>query len=363
MRHALRLAERGWGSVHPNPLVGAVVVQGSAVVGEGWHEVYGGPHAEVAALNAAAGSTQGATLYVNLEPCNHHGQTPPCTDAIAAAGIARVVFASRDSNPVAAGGSAELERNGITVTPGIEHERARALNAMFFHSQEHTTPFVTLKLALSLDGRIAQRAGAPTRLTGTEATEEVHRLRAGFDAIMVGIGTAIADDPLLTARGRTQPRVPATRIVLDRDLRLPLSAALLRTVADAPVLIVAGQEADEARATALHDAGAVVVRVQSIDSGDLDVEGIMAALWEQDIRSILCEGGGRVASSLMSAAAVHRLTLLYTPVLLGPDAVPAFNLHGPLPLDPARWSAPRVRAHGHDVEVTFDRRFGTDSGD
>jgi diaminohydroxyphosphoribosylaminopyrimidine deaminase/5-amino-6-(5-phosphoribosylamino)uracil reductase len=180
---------------------------------------------------------------------------------------------------------------------------------------------------------------------------------------MVGIGTALADDPLLTARGGTQPRIPPTRIVLDSHLRLPLNAALLSTVMDAPVLVVAGPEAPEDRASALHDAGAVVVRVPAAEDGGLDVDAVMAALWEQDIRSVLCEGGGRVASSLIAASAVHRLNLFYTPMLLGPDAVPAFDLQGPLPLDPARWTAPRVCTHGHDVEVTFDRRSGTEPGE
>ncbi|MGH7445088.1 MAG: bifunctional diaminohydroxyphosphoribosylaminopyrimidine deaminase/5-amino-6-(5-phosphoribosylamino)uracil reductase RibD, partial [Longimicrobiales bacterium] len=185
MRRALELAARGWARTRPNPMVGAVVVRGDEIVGEGWHAEYGGPHAEVLALDAAGERARGATLYVSLEPCNHHGRTPPCTDAIVQAGIARVVFAAADPNPMAQGGLERLRAAGIEVTTDVERDAARSLNAEFFHRHEQPTAFVALKLALSLDGRLSTHAGTPTDVTGTEARAEVQRLRAGFDAVLI----------------------------------------------------------------------------------------------------------------------------------------------------------------------------------
>ncbi|MGH7506185.1 MAG: bifunctional diaminohydroxyphosphoribosylaminopyrimidine deaminase/5-amino-6-(5-phosphoribosylamino)uracil reductase RibD, partial [Longimicrobiales bacterium] len=182
MRHALALAERGWGRVHPNPLVGALVEKDGSIVGEGWHAEYGGPHAEVVALEQAGGSAEGATLYVTLEPCNHQGKTPPCTDAILRAGIRRIVFAVEDPGPEGAGGARRLRDAGIDVVHGVEHDAARSLNAAFFHLRKESTPFIALKLALSLDAKISRAPGSPTRVSGEAASAEVHRLRAGFDA-------------------------------------------------------------------------------------------------------------------------------------------------------------------------------------
>jgi diaminohydroxyphosphoribosylaminopyrimidine deaminase/5-amino-6-(5-phosphoribosylamino)uracil reductase len=355
MRHALELAERGWARVQPNPMVGAVVVNDGVVAGTGWHDVYGGPHAEVVALEAARGNTQGATLYVTLEPCAHHGKTPPCTDAIIAAGIRRVVFAGEDPNPVAAGGAAVLRGHGIEVDGGVERDSARRLNTVFYHTHEHTSPFVALKLALSLDGRLSEHATSATRITGPVASAEVHRMRAGYDAIMVGIGTAVADDPLLTVREAGLPRVPPARVIVDSELRIPDSSRLLQTVKEAPVIIVAAEDARASRAQQLHDLGAVVVRVPRHVEGKLDVSGVLEGLWEQGIHSVLCEGGSRLAGSLLRADAVHRVTLFYAPLLLGPYAVPAID--GPIRyrLEPPLWSLPEVRPFGPDVRLTYDR--------
>ncbi len=209
MRRALELAARGWGRVAPNPLVGAVVARGGEVVGEGWHTGYGRPHAEVEALRVAGEAARGATLYVTLEPCAHHGKTPPCTDAILAAGVRRVVFAASDPNPRAAGGCAVLETAGVEVERGVEMRAALDLNAPFFHGiAGPERPWTELKLAVSLDGRVADRDGRSAWITGEEARAEVHRMRAGFGAVAVGIGTALADDPRLTVRGAVEPRVP-----------------------------------------------------------------------------------------------------------------------------------------------------------
>ena len=355
MRDALLLAERGWGRVQPNPMVGAVVVNDGVVVGTGWHDAYGGPHAEVVALQNAGDRARNATLYVTLEPCSHHGKTPPCTDAIIAAGIRRVVFAGEDPNPVAAGGASVLAQHGIEVEHGVERESARRLNTVFYHTHEHTSPFVTLKLAMSLDGRLSEHATSATRITGPEATAEVHRMRAGNDAIMVGIGTAVADDPLLTVRDVGLPRVPPARVIIDSELRLPDTARLLQTVKDAPVIIVAAEDARNSRAQQLHDLGAVVIRVPRHAEGKLEVSAVMEGLWEQGIHSVLCEGGSRLAGSMLRADALHRITLFYAPLLLGPYAVPA--LDGPIMsrLEPPDWSTPVTRSYGSDISLTFDR--------
>jgi diaminohydroxyphosphoribosylaminopyrimidine deaminase/5-amino-6-(5-phosphoribosylamino)uracil reductase len=237
MDRALGLAERGWGNVAPNPLVGAVLVRDGAVLSEGWHASHGGPHAEIAALSAT-GDASGATLYVTLEPCAHHGLTPPCTDAILRAGIVRLVFAAADPNPVAAGGAEVLRARGIAVTAGVMAERARRLNAAFFHAHETGTCWVALKLALSLDGAIAAAPGIRTQLTGPGAHTETHRLRSGFDAVLVGIGTASIDDPLLTTRTPTPPRLPVARVVFDAEASLSPDSRLVRTAAESPVHVV-----------------------------------------------------------------------------------------------------------------------------
>ncbi|MBA3671271.1 MAG: bifunctional diaminohydroxyphosphoribosylaminopyrimidine deaminase/5-amino-6-(5-phosphoribosylamino)uracil reductase RibD, partial [Gemmatimonadaceae bacterium] len=220
MRRALALAMRGWGRTAPNPLVGAVVVRDGEIVGEGWHAEYGGDHAEVTALRSAGALARGATMYVTLEPCNHHGLTGPCSDAVVIAGISRVVVATSDQNPVAAGGAARMRAGGTDVEFGVEEDAALELNAPFLHSLRSDRPFVQLKVALSLDGAIADASRRPGWLTGTAARLEVHRLRAGADAIAIGIGTALADDPQLTVRDVPLPRVPPLRVIFDGTARL-----------------------------------------------------------------------------------------------------------------------------------------------
>src|SRR5881398_2563783 len=214
MERALDLARRGWGRVAPNPLVGAVVLAGDAVVAAGYHAEFGGPHAEVVALRAAGERARGATLVVNLEPCAHHGKTPPCTEAIIAAGVTRVVAAISDPDPDARGGAAALRAHGVTVSLGLLREAAAALNAPFLFAREQAErPFVALKLATSIDGRIADAAGSSQWVSGEAAREHVHWLRAGFDAIAVGGTTALRDDPQFTVRGPVTPRRPPVRVV------------------------------------------------------------------------------------------------------------------------------------------------------
>ncbi len=232
-------------------MVGAVVVRDDEVVGEGWHAEYGGPHAEVMALNAAGVRARGSTVYVTLEPCAHTGNTPPCTDALVRAGVSRVVCAVRDPNPVAAGGTRRLEEAGVEVAVGLEESEALELNAPFFHALTSTRPFITLKLATSIDGAIADASGRSQWLTGAAARRYVHRLRAGHDAIAVGAGTAIADDPSLTVRTGRRPRVAPTRIVFDRRARLPLTSALVRTAGGLrTIVVVADASSGQARSLA-----------------------------------------------------------------------------------------------------------------
>jgi len=238
MRRALALAREGWGQTAPNPMVGAVVVRDGVIVGEGFHARYGEAHAEVNALAAAGERARGATLFVTLEPCRHFGKTPPCTDAILAAGVARTVFAVADPTAKAGGGAEILRAAGIAVESGPLEEESRELNAPYFHATDNILPWTTLKLAVSLETAISNARGTTSHLTSADARTEAHMLRAGHDAIAVGIGTILADDPLLTVRGVRPPRVPLKRVVFDRSLRTPLDSAVVRTVSDAPTIIV-----------------------------------------------------------------------------------------------------------------------------
>lgn len=350
MRRALELAERGRGQVAPNPLVGAVVVRDGEIVGEGWHRRWGGPHAEVEALRAAGEAARGATMYVTLEPCNHHGKTPPCTQALLDAGIAEVVYAASDPNPEATGGGARLEQDGVSVRKGVEGSAAASQNAIFFRAtSNHPLPWVEMKLALSLDGKMADASGASTWITGEEARAEVHRLRAGYDAIAVGIGTVLADDPLLTVRTGPPPRIPPARIVFDRELRIPDSARLVQTLDQAPVIVVAGPNPDLSRADALASAGIRVVRADSLHHG-------LSQLRDSGIQSLFVEGGPTLAGSVIAAGLVDRLTLFIAPVLLGPDALDPFAGIANAPLGEAhRWNRVRTEAFGQDTMIVLER--------
>jgi len=353
MRRALALAPRGWGRTAPNPMVGCVLVRDGAVVGEGWHTEYGQPHAEVEALRAAGDAARGATAYVTLEPCSHFGKTPPCTDGLLAAGVRRVVFAAHDPNPKASGGGEVLRAAGIDVTGGVEEQAARDQNAVFFHAHSaagDARPFVALKLALSLDARIADRDGRSVWITGEEARVETHRLRAGFDAVAVGVGTVLADDPLLTARGSVIPRIPPARVVLDRALRLPVDSNLVRTAHEVPVIAIARADAPKERQRALEGAG-----VRVLTSGD-GVERTLETLREAGIRSMFVEGGAEIAGSLLRAGLVDRLHLFYAPVFLGPDGLSPFAaLESPAITEAPRWRRVETESFGADTLVTLAR--------
>lgn len=352
MERALELAGRGWGRVAPNPMVGAVIVRDGVVVGEGWHTEYGHPHAEVEALRAAGEAARGATAFVTLEPCSHFGKTPPCTEALLAAGVRRVVFAAYDPNPRAAGGGDVLRAAGVEVQGGVMEAEARDQNAIFFHTHSPAgaeRPFVALKLALTLDGRIADHAGRSVWITGEESRAEVHRLRAGFDAIGVGSGTALADDPRLTVRGAVVPRVAPTRVVFDRGLRLPLESALARTAREVPVTVVSGTVPPAEHAAALETRGVRVLRAGDVRDG-------LRALLESGVRSLFVEGGAVLASELLNAGVVDRLYLFYAPLFLGSGGKGAFAGLDSADIGAAhRWRHLKTETFGADTLLTLAR--------
>lgn len=341
MRRALALAERGWGWTAPNPMVGAVIVRDDVVVGEGWHARYGEAHAEVAALRMAGERARGATAYVTLEPCSHQGKTPPCTRALLDAGVARVVAAVRDPNPVAGGGLEALAAGGVAVESGLLEAEARELNAPFFHAIVSPRSWVTLKLALSVDGAMADAWGRSRWITGPESRAEVHRLRAGHDAVAVGIGTALADDPSLTVRDAPAPRVPPRRVVFDRQARLPLESVLVRSAREVPVTVVASAP-PAGRADALRGAGVEVLDAPTLGEA-------LTALRSAGVNSLLVEGGPRLAGAVLADALADRLIIFQAPVLLGSGALSAFA-HVP----------PAEVAHGPRFRVLARERFGDD---
>lgn len=347
MRRALALAERGHGRVAPNPKVGAVVVRDGRVVGEGWHAEFGAPHAEAAALAEAGEAASGATVYVTLEPCRHEGKTPPCTRALLEAGVRRVVIGCGDPHPEAGGGAAELEEAGVEVEVGVEGLPAARQNADFLWAQLRDRPFVTLKLALSLDGRIAAAEGERTSISGEEALDHAHWLRAGHDGVLVGRRTVEVDDPRLTARGPVTPRTPPRRIVLDTSLRTPSDATLVRSAREVPTWIVCAPDADEARASGLEGRGVRVLRARRA-AGDegVDPVGVLRALGDAGLRSVLVEGGGRVAASFLRAGCVERADFLHAPLVLGGEGVEAFPGLYALP---GSWEARERRALGRDA--------------
>jgi diaminohydroxyphosphoribosylaminopyrimidine deaminase/5-amino-6-(5-phosphoribosylamino)uracil reductase len=326
MVRALELAARGEGRVSPNPLVGAVLVRDGRVVGEGWHRRFGGRHAEVEAMVRAGSHARGATLYVNLEPCNHHGKTPPCVDAIHAAGVARVVVAMRDPNPAVTGGGLEgLDRLGIEVAVGVEGEAARRLNESFLVHVLRRRPLVHWKCAQSLDGRIAAAGGESRWISAVPARARAQQLRFWSDAVLVGVGTVLADDPLLTVRGRRRKRV--LRVILDRRLRTPPSSRLLAG-GGGPVRIYAGAAAAAGRRRELERKGAEVRPVGRGADGRLDLRDVLADLAARGTGRLLVEGGGRVAASFVAAGLVDRVTLFVAPLLLGADGVPSVGAMG-----------------------------------
>lgn len=321
MERALRLALRGRGGTSPNPMVGAVLTRDGTIIGEGYHAVAGGDHAEVIALKAAGGSTSGAVCYVTLEPCVHHGKTPPCTEALVQAGITKVVVAACDPNPVVAGrGVQRLRQAGITVDVGLLQEEAVRLNEAYFKYMQTGKPFVLLKAALSLDGKLATRTGDSRWITGDPARRRVHEIRSTVDAVIVGIGTVLKDDPMLTIRlGGAEDRDPL-RVVVDTRGRLPATAKLLRSGCQRP-LVAVGPRITQARLRQLQERGAEVV-VLPAGAGGVSLPHLITELGRRAITSVMIEGGGRLATTALQAGIVDKLVLMFAPILIGGKKAP-----------------------------------------
>ncbi|OYQ31783.1 riboflavin biosynthesis protein RibD [Niveispirillum lacus] len=325
MQAALRLARRHLGRVWPNPSVGCILVKDGVVLGRGVTAPGGRPHGEPQALAQAGEAARGATVYVSLEPCNHHGKTPPCSEALIAAGVARIVVACEDPDPrVSGGGIRRLREAGIQVDVGLCAMDAMAVNAGFFSRILKGRPGVTLKLATSLDGRVATATGHSQWITGPDSRARGHLLRAHHDAILIGIGTALADDPELTCRLPGLAGANPVRVVLDSHLRLPLTAKLVRGAATiAPTWVVTLTGADSAKAAALDAAAVRVLRVDADKDGRLPVQGALTALAGQGITRLLVEGGPTVATAFLKAGVVDQVEWFRAPLLIGGDGLPA----------------------------------------
>jgi diaminohydroxyphosphoribosylaminopyrimidine deaminase / 5-amino-6-(5-phosphoribosylamino)uracil reductase len=331
MRAALALARRGLGSTWPNPSVGCVIVRDRHVIGRGWTGRGGRPHGETEALRRAGAAARGATAYVTLEPCCHWGKTPPCADALIAAGTRRVVVALDDPDPRVAGSGIEaLRKAGIAIEVGLCAAEAAELNAGFLQRVRLGRPLVTLKLATSLDGRIATAAGESRWITGPAARERAHLLRARHDAILVGTETALADDPELTCRLPGLADRSPVRVVLDRHLRTAPTARLIVSARQVPTWIVTLVASDPARQEQLRNAGVDIITAEPDAAGMVDLVALLGNLGRRGLTRLLVEGGGRLAAALLRAGLVDRLVWFHAPVLLGGDGVPAV---APLGLD------------------------------
>jgi diaminohydroxyphosphoribosylaminopyrimidine deaminase / 5-amino-6-(5-phosphoribosylamino)uracil reductase len=321
MARALDLARRGVGLAHPNPLVGAVVVKSGRLLGEGFHVYERRDHAEIVALRQAGKRAKGATLYVTLEPCCHTGRTGPCTRAVVAAGISRVVGAMRDPHSVVAGqGFQQLRRAGIAVTVGVGESDAQTLNESFSHWIVSKRPFVTLKTALTLDGQISQQASSATWITSPASRKEVQRMRHTADALLTGIGTVLADDPRLNDRSGLPRRRRLLRVVLDSRLRLPLRSELVRS-AENDLLVFTGESPASKKARALIRAGVEVVRLRT-RRGRIDLRDVIRELGRREILSVMVEAGAELNGAMLEAGLVDKMVLFYAPQIMGGSGVP-----------------------------------------
>lgn len=345
MRRALRLAARAAGRTSPNPMVGTVVVRGGEIVGEGYHHAAGEPHAEVNALAKAGDSARGATLYTTLEPCAHHGRTPPCVDAIVKAGVTRVVAAMRDVDPRTDGkGFRQLKASGVEVEQGVLEAEALRLNEGFVSRVRRGRPFLLVKLATTLDGRVT----APGRryLVGKRALREVHRLRDRLDAVLVGIGTVLADDPALTVREVTG-RDPL-RVIVDTEARTPPTAKVVRATDPQRTVLFVARDADTRRTNKLREAGVLLATLPRADGG-LDLGAAMRWLGERGVNTVLSESGPRVAGALVRAGLADRLMIITAPIAGGdgPSALAGVT-------NAAELKNVRVRRLGEDVAIEGD---------
>lgn len=320
MRLALDLAKKGKGRTAPNPCVGAVIVRDREVVGKGWHRKAGTPHAEVNAITDAGSACHGATLYVTLEPCNHTGRTPPCSQAVLAAGIKRVVFGMADPNPVATGGADFLRSHGVAVDAGILEQECRQLNYPFIKHSTTGLPWVVMKAGLSLDGRISRVRGQGGPITGYESQQRVHELRNELDAILIGIGTALIDNPALTCR-LENGRDPL-RVILDSHLRLPLDAKILRQKSTAQTWIFCRKDVASERQLELEQAGALIHKVDVDQNGQLDLHQVLHSLGKAGSTSILVEGGSAVHGTFLREKLADQVYLFLAPYFIGDRGTP-----------------------------------------
>jgi diaminohydroxyphosphoribosylaminopyrimidine deaminase / 5-amino-6-(5-phosphoribosylamino)uracil reductase len=351
---ARRLAERGRYTVAPNPLVGAVVARDGTAISECWHARAGGDHAEIGALQGVGQAARGATMYTTLEPCNHHGRTPPCTDAILKAGIARVVVGHLDPNPKMRGKSIEILREGGVEVEVLDDPSFERQNEQFMHYMRTGRPFVHLKLAATLDGRIAAAGGDSRWVTGEGARLRAHELRAEAGAVLVGVGAVRADDPLLTARGLREEPPRITRVVLDPRLTIPSNSRLARTASEAPVLVFSDEGAHEdAREKELEALGVEVVSAPRSSEG-LALPYVLQELGRRGIRGLLVEGGGKTAARFVGRGLADKITLFYAPKLVGSEGVPMIGaLRVTKMAEALRFSVSNVETVGEDVVVTL----------
>lgn len=359
MHRALDLASQAVGRVSPNPAVGAVIVQDGQIVGQGHTEPPGQRHAEVVALDLAGEHARGATMYVTLEPCSHFGRTPPCLHAVLNAGIARVVIATRDPNPLVNGQSiTALQEAGVEVEVGIGASEAIQINAGFFRRLQIDRPEIHAKYAMSLDGKIATHTGHARWITGPAAREQAHLIRDRSDAILVGIGTVLADDPMLTTRiddtlaGAGGPSHPL-RVVVDSQARTPVTAAMLRSDTPGRTVIAVSELAPEARIDALREAGAEILTLPEIERR-VDLDALMTALGQHGINSLMVEGGAQIIGSLADAGLIDRVTAFIAPVLLGGDgATSPIGGSGVAQADHGlRLANPRIEQIGDDIRIS-----------
>ena len=357
MLHAIALAKKGGGFTLPNPLVGAVIVKNGRIIGEGYHQRCGGLHAERNAFASLTESAKGADLYVTLEPCCHYGRTPPCTEAILENGIARVFIGSRDPNPLVSGkGAALLRERGVEVTEDFCREECDALNPVFFHYITTGLPYIALKYAMTLDGKIASYTGASKWITGEQARNHVHSLRGYYSAVVAGIGTVLADDPMLNCRlpDAHQP----LRVVVDSQLRIPLSAKLCRTARDFPLLIACAKDNTEKQA-ALEACGAQVVCLPGED-GRVDLSALLRLLGKRQIAGVFVEGGGTLHEAFLRTGMVNHLYAYLAPKLMGGKnaPTPVEGLGADSPAHCARLTNRRLTDFGGDILLEYDVEGG-----
>lgn len=353
MDRARELAERGRYTAAPNPMVGVVIARNGEVVSEGWHARAGHDHAEVAALSRNGTSARGASMYVTLEPCNHHGRTPPCTDAILRAGVSKVVIGRLDPDPRMRGRSVGILRDAGVEVEVLNDPAVERQNEQFFHYMTTGRPFVHLKLAATLDGRIAASSGESKWITGEAARRRAHLLRAEAGAVLVGAGTLRADDPTLTARELPDAPPPITRVVLDPGLAMSPKSRLARTAAETPVVVFAAKNVLDGRERRLEALGVEVVGAPRVEEG-LDLLYVLEELGSRDIRGLLVEGGGETAGRFVSRGLVDKITMFYAPRIIGSEGVPMIGALGlDRVADAPRFSVAGCEVVGEDVRLTL----------